>query len=188
MRHGGAWWRLACNVVQTTTDASNPQAPACTCMRADRMRILEARIDLLTERPPTQPHTALDMKKQRSKQYAFLAFVLGGADAWKGRDMRCAHAQLAPHLEEHHYQVGHNGTAPLPPSSPPCLVLLGGGRASWRQAALSDPDKAESPPPSRRGARSFAPSPSPHQGALHSCMYLTAICAALSIPQPSTRV
>lgn len=50
------------------------------------------------------------MKAQRSKQYAFLAFVLGGADAWKGRDMRSVHAELAPHLEERHYQVGNNRT------------------------------------------------------------------------------
>nr|1UVX_A Chain A, GLOBIN LI637 [Chlamydomonas moewusii] len=46
-----------------------------------------------------------DMKVQRSKQFAFLAYALGGASEWKGKDMRTAHKDLVPHLSDVHFQA-----------------------------------------------------------------------------------
>jgi hemoglobin len=37
---------------------------------------------------------AVDMKKQRSQQKAFLSMVFGGPNAYEGKDLRSAHAPL----------------------------------------------------------------------------------------------
>ena len=49
---------------------------------------------------------AVDMDRQRAKQKAFLTMVLGGPNAYTGKDMRAAHAHLiARGLNDVHVDV-----------------------------------------------------------------------------------
>ena len=49
---------------------------------------------------------AVDMDRQRAKQKAFLTMVLGGPNAYTGKDMRAAHAHLvARGLNDGHVDV-----------------------------------------------------------------------------------
>ncbi len=45
----------------------------------------------------------INMKKQRAKQKAFIAAVLGGPNPWKGKDLRRAHDSLD--LNESHFNA-----------------------------------------------------------------------------------
>ena len=45
----------------------------------------------------------VDMRRLVGMQAAFLTTAFGGPDAYKGRDLRQAHADLMPGLEDHHF-------------------------------------------------------------------------------------
>ncbi len=61
----------------------------------------------LLEDPRTRPYfEGLDLEKQIAKQVSFLARAFGGPDAYKGRDLRTAHAGLlARGLRDEHFDA-----------------------------------------------------------------------------------
>lgn len=94
----------------TTTDAT-PTAGGKTCIfqALGGAAAVEAAVDRFYERVLADPEVAhyfegVDMKKQKSKQMAFMALAFGGPDSYRGRDMRTAHQGL-PGLANRHFDA-----------------------------------------------------------------------------------
>ena len=76
---------------------------------------VDAAVDLfyrkvLTDNSISQFFDSTDMEDQRAKQKAFLSWVFGGPEEYKGKDLREAHADLVANgLNEAHFDAvaGH---------------------------------------------------------------------------------
>nr|P52334.1 RecName: Full=Group 1 truncated hemoglobin LI410; Short=Truncated Hb; AltName: Full=Globin LI410; Flags: Precursor [Chlamydomonas moewusii]CAA51420.1 Li410p [Chlamydomonas moewusii] len=93
-----------------TTPAPTKKCPFSLFAKLGGREAVEAAVDKFYNKVVADPTVSVffsktDMKVQRSKQFAFLAYALGGAAEWKGKDMRTAHKDLVPHLTDVHFQA-----------------------------------------------------------------------------------
>ncbi|KAL4427836.1 hypothetical protein ABPG75_001925 [Micractinium tetrahymenae] len=101
--------------VETSTAGAPAAATGTQCIfqALGGAAAVEAAVNRFYERVLADPDVShyfegVDMKKQKAKQVAFMALAFGGADCYRGRDMRTAHQGL-PGLSNRHFDaiLGH---------------------------------------------------------------------------------